>query len=277
MSPVGPPDIDSDVPPFVLGSYSLALAIAVAAVDVDRELVPMSLHASFLRDGVGADPFDVTVESLSDGRRLARREVRYRQGDRAVLFLCRDLPSASHSRRIAAHRARLRQARDVETIDDVPPCTRHGGPPHQIARYQAVRGDRVPILDPVSQWSPDQQPLASSCCAGVGLGLLHLSAMQLHGGGSFAHALPRTLEHSMWFHAPTDPSAWMLVDMNPISLRNERFLGQGTIHAENGEHVANIHASRPRHTPLDPPDLPVRMGGSTAVVVVTGTFGSDTR
>ena len=240
MSPVGPPEIDSDVPPFVLGSYSLALAIAVAAVDVDHDLVPMSLHASFLRDGVGADPFDVTVESLSNGRRLARREVRYRQGDRAF-FSCV----------VTFHRPVTADGLQLTALDCARPETLKSSTMYLPAPVMEVRPVVSPDIKPFEEivfpfWTrfPNGFPTSSPWLAAAALAWVSdyftSSAMQLHGGGSFEQALPRTLEHTMWFHGPADPSAWMLVDLNPISLRHERFLGQGTIHADNGEHLATF-------------------------------------
>jgi acyl-CoA thioesterase len=73
---------DDHVPPFVFGGYSLAFALVVAASSVRDELGPWSLHAKFLREGVGSEPVRVALERVTDGRRSARRTVRLTQDDR---------------------------------------------------------------------------------------------------------------------------------------------------------------------------------------------------
>jgi acyl-CoA thioesterase II len=237
--PVGAPEVDPDVPPWVLGSYAMALAVAAAAHDVDEGLVPLSLHAAFLREGIGAEPLRISVESMSNGRRLARRGVRYSQRDRDF-FACevgfhrpetveglqsppRSVPSASSlSTAIMYLPAPVMEVRPVGGADAKP-----------FEEVVFPFWARFPRGVPTgSHWSAAALVWASD--------YFTASAMGLRSGWAFDRAITRTLEHSMWFHRPVDVTNWMLVDADALSQRDRQFLAQGTIHAENGEHVATF-------------------------------------
>jgi acyl-CoA thioesterase-2 len=64
--------------------------------------------------------------------------------------------------------------------------------------------------------------------------------MLIESGRSWPGFSARTLEHSMWFHRPVDPADWLLLDMKPTSLSDQRYLAAGTIHNEAGALAATV-------------------------------------
>lgn len=230
---------DDHVPPFVFGGYSLAFSLIVAASSVPDELAPWSLHATFLREGVGSEPVQVAVERISDGRRSARRTVRLLQGDR--VFFAADL----------TFQARADSDGGQRPPKDVPPAaaleTAIMGFPAPVMEVRPRRGADADMLTEVifpfwarfpngvpsgSAWSAAAQAWSSDY--GTAVGMLHQS------GRSLADGIARTVEHSMWFHRALDPAKWFLVDIEPMAHRGTQLLSLGTIHDDAGAHAASF-------------------------------------
>jgi acyl-CoA thioesterase-2 len=64
--------------------------------------------------------------------------------------------------------------------------------------------------------------------------------MALASGRSVENTAPGTLEHSMWFHRPVDPADWLLFNMTPTLLSDQRYLATGTIHDQSGVLASTI-------------------------------------
>ena len=51
---------------------------------------------------------------------------------------------------------------------------------------------------------------------------------------------PATIDHTIWFHRPVDPGAWLLYDQESPSTRSGRGLMLGKVFTEEGVLVATI-------------------------------------
>lgn len=51
---------------------------------------------------------------------------------------------------------------------------------------------------------------------------------------------PATIDHTIWFHRPVDPGAWLLYDQESPSTRSGRGLMVGKVFTEEGVLVATI-------------------------------------
>jgi acyl-CoA thioesterase II len=234
-----PADVDDDPPPFVFGGYSLAFALVVGASSVRGELGPWSLHAKFLREGVGSEPVRVSLERVTDGRRSARRTVRLLQKDR--VFFAADV----NFQALEDSGGWQRSPKAVPAPTELD--TAIMGFPAPVMEVRPVAGPDSDMLKEVifpfwarfpngvpggSGWSPAAQAWGSDY--GTAVGMLHQS------GRSLADGIARTVEHSMWFHRPLDPANWFLVDNEPIALGEKQLLSLGTIHDETGMHAASF-------------------------------------
>jgi acyl-CoA thioesterase-2 len=230
---------DDDIPPFVFGGYSLAFALVVAASSVRDELRPWSLHAKFVREGVGSEPVRVALERVTDGRRSARRTVQLLQKDR--VFFAADVTLQEQ----ADSNGWQRPPREVP-----PPTSLETGImgfPAPVMEVRPLAGRDTNMLKEVifpfwarfpngvpsgTAWSPAAQAWSSDYGTAVG--------MLFQSGRSLADGIARTVEHSMWFHRPLDPAKWFLVDNEPITLRDTQLLSLGTVHDETGVHAASF-------------------------------------
>jgi acyl-CoA thioesterase-2 len=217
---------------FVMGSYSMALALVVCA-DTVNDMVPLSTHSIFHRPGIATEPFEITVERGADSRRFARRRLSYKQHDE--VFFSSD---------ICAHRPDTddgwqQPPIDLPAPDDMDialmfiPVPVMEARPLGGAETNALQDPaspawlRFPAGVPASPtWSAAALAWASDHCVA--------QTMLLTSGRSPAESIARTLEHSMWFHRPLNPAQWMLLDVTPTSLADQRYLATGTLHSEQG-------------------------------------------
>src|SRR4249920_1772389 len=148
------------------------------------------------------------------------------------------------------HAPRLFGACEIEPIDIAPPGDLASSRMFLPAPVMEVRPDRGPDRRPFEDnvfpfWARfprgvPESALWSSAAQAWTSDYFTASAMQAEGGWAFENAIPRTLEHSMWFHRPVDPRAWLLVNAAPVCLRDQRYLAHGSIHDEAGEHAATF-------------------------------------
>jgi acyl-CoA thioesterase II len=226
-------------PPFFQGCYSMALALVVAGSTVGEELVPLSTHSAFPRAGVSTEPVEISVERDSDSRRFARRRVRLCQRDR--VFFWSD---------ICFHRHDPDDGWQQPPTDMPPPGEMGSAPifvPVPVMEARPSAGPASSVLDDVvfptwvrfpagiptaPIWGAAAQAWASDYYVGY--------SMLLASGRSPRQSGALTLEHSMWFHRPVDPAEWLLVNMTPASLADQRYLATGSIHTESGVLASTI-------------------------------------
>jgi acyl-CoA thioesterase-2 len=224
---------------FVMGSYSMALAVVVCADTVTNDMVPLSAHSVFHRPGVAIEPFEITVEREGDSRRFARRRLRFKQHDEVFFSsdICVHHPDTDDGWQQPP--IDLPAPDDMDTALMFIPVPVMEARPLGGAETNALQDPASPAWLRFPAGVPDSPTWSAAALAwasdhGVA------QTMLITNGLSPAECIARTLEHSMWFHRPLDPAQWMLLDVTPTSLADQRYLATGTIHSEQGVLGATI-------------------------------------
>jgi acyl-CoA thioesterase II len=224
---------------FVMGSYSMALALVVCADTANDDMVPLSTHSVFHRPGIAIEPFEITVERHGDRRRLAHRRLRFTQHDEVFFSsdICVHHPDPDDGWQQPP--IDLPAPDDLETALMFIPVPVMEARPLGGAHTNALQDPaspawlRFPAGVPASAtWRAAALAWAADHCVA--------QTMLLASRRSPSECIARTLEHSMWFHRPLDPAQWMLLNLTPTSLAGNRYLATGTMHNEQGVLGATI-------------------------------------
>jgi acyl-CoA thioesterase-2 len=246
----------SDSPPRVFGGQVVAQAMAAAEGTVDDGWIH-SIHAGFLSPGDPAQPIRYEVARLQDGRSYVRRHVVAKQGDDAI-------GQAS----VSFHRADETDA--LEHQDPVPtsiPSPERLPALDELFRDWGVQGrqlshPRLVDFRPAAFVDPaDPQPLPPDrACwfrtaeALPGDAALHRRALAfasdifLVATALLPHGLPSSipdvvfvasLDHTVWFHHPARPDAWLLHVMHSPAAAGGRGLARGSVYDGDGRLVAS--------------------------------------
>lgn len=222
---------DQDRP--LYGGQVAAQALAAAGLTVEAPRRPHSLHGYFLRPGRTDLPMTLEVSRDRDGRSFsARRVVALQEGEVVLSLSCSfALPEEG-----------------VDNQLDVPAAV---SPPHQLT--WGYRRDlpsiemsvpEQPVEDlrwPMRMWLrcslplPDD-PLVHACVltyvSDLGSGLTSLMGEGM--------SRTTTLDHALWFHRPARLDAPVLLDLRPGSTAAGRGWYAGSVHDEQGVHVASL-------------------------------------
>jgi len=224
---------------FVMGSYSMALALVVCGDTANDDMVPLSAHSVFHRPGVATEPFEISVERDADSRRFARRRLRFTQHDEVFFSsdICVHHPDTDDGWQQSPIDLPAPDNMDTASMFIPVPVMEArslgGADTHFLQDPASPAWLRFPAGVPASAtWGAAALSWASDHCVA--------QTMLLMSGRSPAEFIARTLEHSMWFHRPLDPAQWMLLDVTPTSLADQRYLATGTIHSEQGVLGASI-------------------------------------
>jgi acyl-CoA thioesterase-2 len=85
-------------------------------------------------------------------------------------------------------------------------------------------------------------PLFDACVLTYGSDLFVLGTVLLPHGvpGNNARTFVTSLDHTLWFHTPTDMTRWHLFDLTAVVADGGRGLATGAIFAQSGECVATV-------------------------------------
>jgi acyl-CoA thioesterase-2 len=215
------------------GGQVAAQALRAAAATVEPDRAPHSLHGYFLREGRADLPTILHVDRDRDGRSFSARHVNAVQEGKVIFSMLAsfhvDEPGAD---------LQLPPMRDAGD-PDVLPEPEAGGHPFVEMRASRRREDE--------QWRhnrfwarpvgtvPDD-PVTRACVltylSDLGWAFDDLGTDQPLGGPS--------LDHAVWLQRPVDVSAWMFVELTPVSLAGARGVFTGTIHARDGRLAAYL-------------------------------------
>ena len=230
----------------------MSLAVVVAAASLDRaDLVPLSAHSTFLRAGSVAEPVHITIEESHDSGRFARRRLAFGQQERSF-FSC-DVGFHKPDERDGGWR------RDPPTIPDPESlATAPSSFPLPVMEVRPLGGPDIdagrdvtfPLWARFPHGVPDS-PAWSAAALSFASDYFPAQSMLLTSGRSPDTHYTRTLEHSMWFHQSIDPSQWMQVRYEPVSLADQRYHTSGTICRPRRHPRGNDHPSRHHAADLD--------------------------
>lgn len=223
----------------LFGGQVVAQALKAAAVTVDRDRPAHSLHAYFIRPGSHDEPVRYEVERLRDGRSFSTRQVVARQSAGAILNL-------SVSFQVGEVEA------DVQTCG-VPDIAPPDDPSYQDFSWGSLIERKAVDLEGghAGYWirlstELGDDPIDAAC------GLAFMSdaapsraARSSHpdftGGWADRTAFQgASLDHSMWFHRPCDPTEWHWFDTRSHGLSGGRGLVSGDVVSLGGTQVATI-------------------------------------
>jgi acyl-CoA thioesterase-2 len=224
----------------LFGGQVVAQALRAAAATVPDDRAAHSLHSYFIRAGAAEEPIRYEVERLRDGRSFSTRQVVARQSSGAILNLS-----------VSFH--------VVEDEADVPTATLPMGlpapddpslPDHSWAgllqrkatfladgtmgywiRLDADLGD-----DPVDH----QCGLAFMSDAAPSRAARSAHPDCVGDSGDRRRFQGASLDHSVWFERPTDPSQWHWFRTDTHGVQRGRGLVTGDVVRVDGLHVATV-------------------------------------
>jgi acyl-CoA thioesterase len=225
----------------LFGGQVVAQALRAASLTVLANCKPYLLRAQFLRAGQAHKSLTLHVRRTRDGRAFANRYVEVKQDGKRIL----ELMASFHI---------------GETGDDWQPSHDVGPHPDSLAHWPSPLAaaaatqpfdlrptnppdaDGRPALHPLwfrtKNALPDDPALHASVLAFASDFGLALSARWAR---AEPHAFTTTsLDHSVSFHRPAQPSDWLLLSTTTVSTAEGRCTVQGTLHTLDGALAATI-------------------------------------
>lgn len=242
----------------VYGGQVLSQSLIAASRTIREDhpqRVPHSLHAYFMRPGDDTLPIRFAVERMRDGSSFSTRRVHAIQHGRPILSLTASFQDPAGG---LDHHDTVPEVAAPETLPSVADI--YGRIDHPQAQHLAgrpvehryVEGDiamRVPGDHAARQnvWvravgEVEQDPfLQAAVLAYMSDYSLLESVLRRHGRPWIDPRLRvASLDHSMWFHRPVDPSQWLLYSQESPSAQSGRGLGIGRVFTRDGALAATI-------------------------------------
>ena len=224
----------------LFGGQVVAQAARAAAATVPADRRAHSLHSYFIRPGSHDEPVRYEVERLRDGRSFMTRQVVARQSAGAILNL-------SVSFQIEEDEADVQVAElppglpgpdDPVVIDDSwsSLLDRRG-----VMLADGRRGTWIRLRTELGDDPVDHMASLAFMSDAAPSRAARAPHPALTGGsddrGRFQGA---SLDHSVWFHRPVDPTEWHWFDMRSHGLSGGRGLVTGDVISQAGIQVATI-------------------------------------
>ncbi len=242
----------------IYGGQVLAQSLMAANLTVREQYpdrLPHSLHAYFLRPGDDTRPVRFSVERMRDGRSFSARRVHALQNDRPILSLTASYEDPAGG---LDHHDPMP---DVPGPEELPSLASkygqidHPRAQHLIARpvdHRYVEGDIAMRIDGphdarqnvwirvVSEVGED--PFLRACVMAYLSDYTLLESVLRRHGRVWTDTSLRvaSLDHSMWFHRPVDPSQWLLYAQESPSAQGGRGLGLGRVFTRDGTLTTTI-------------------------------------
>jgi acyl-CoA thioesterase-2 len=217
----------------IYGGQAVAQALRAASLTVDREQLPHSLHAYYIRQGAEPDPVLYEVQRVRDGRSFSTRQVVGSQSGGAIFSLI----ASFHRPEPSEERPGEPLPADTPTPDDLvadeTPLffeTRAQRDEHGMATLAWMRAREDLGDDPVLH-----------ACALAYLSDEHLLGAALTGHsslGDFEQLMTASLDHALWFHRPVRVDRWVGFALSGQTMADARGLAVARIFDDRGHQVA---------------------------------------
>lgn len=229
----------------IYGGHLVAQALSAGLATVDEPKVAHSLHGYFLRKGDPDEPIEYRVVNVRDGRGSSARTVSAFQHDREVFQMMASFklpepgdehqpspPAVPSAESLVAQR----KERGEESFP-FPPAQNGWTEIEWITpSFRELIPDREPKLQ---VWArvPGGSELDARQRQVV---LAFLSDVPIVFNSVVPYGLPfeshlvTSLDHSIWFHRPVDPAAWMLYDQHSSAAADGRGLNEGRLYDGDG-------------------------------------------
>jgi acyl-CoA thioesterase-2 len=242
----------------VFGGQTVAQALVAASATVEGK-DPHSLHAYFVETGDLAQPLEIGVERVRDGRSVATRRVTVVQGERTLLVA---MASFEANRDLPVHPL---PARATSVPDDLPllqewfrdlPEEQQGQvgiwigqpPPFEMRIGEAPSfASGRPGDGPRTHWLRLPQPIGSdpllhAAVLAYGSDYLLLDmTLRAHPDRVSSELLSGfSVDHSLWLHAPVRFDEWHYYTQEAVAISGDRGLVRGSIRHGDGHLVATV-------------------------------------
>jgi acyl-CoA thioesterase-2 len=245
----------------VYGGHTLTQGLLACFRTIHENWQCYSLHAQFCRIGRPGESLLYAVERSSDSRNFAVRRITATQAGKVILtmtasfqlsytglgFQSIELPDAAAPEQLASEHARF--AVEVERLRAVGRAVQHL-PTGIDGRWMDPQDFAAPVKKPAENkvWlrstehiadHPQDRQLALAYCSDFAF---FETALRPHG---FSAVQPETLlsgsmDHSIWFHRPTDMSQWHLCASQCVSTFAGLGFVRGDIFDSRGVLVASV-------------------------------------
>lgn len=244
---IGPNEVM--IPNHVYGGQILAQAAAAAARTTNGRPAH-SMHAYFLRGGLPGTPIEYQVDRLSDGRSITHRRVQASQGTRmlfsSIVSFQADEPGPAHQ-----HAAPVVPGPDDFAPEDpsiMNPAARGGFEARLIPDAEATQlgGEefgRQALWLRLTGSVPEDPAFHQLAIAYVSDFAMFATTMKVHnvtpasiGNGTFI----TSLDHALWWHAPTRVDEWLLLVQETPQARGGRSMNASYFYSQDGTLVASV-------------------------------------
>jgi acyl-CoA thioesterase-2 len=237
----------------IFGGSMLAQSLHAAELD-GSDRVPHSLHAQFLANASADLALEYEVTTIREGGTFSRRRVSARQKGRLVFEanVSLQIPVTGFAHAASWH-SPPPLPMDVPSLQELASTWADRLPPAQwaiIQRFSSAIETR--LIDPdamLMKRGPPQcrfwvrpktargtlLPSRYASLAFVSDWLMPAACNRPHVDSTFDTALKAlSLDHAMWFHAPSEPDGWMLYEANSPWAGEGRGLNFGRLYGESG-------------------------------------------
>lgn len=224
----------------LFGGQVVAQALRAASLTVPADRPAHSLHSYFIRPGTTQEPIRYEVERLRDGRSFTTRQVVARQSGGAILNLS-----------VSFHVVEDEADVSIATIPDGLPW--FDDPTLPDHSWAGLLERRATFLDDgtMGYWirlnaEMSDDPADRQCALAFMSDAAPSRAARLPHPDAMGDAGDRelfrgaSLDHSVWFQRPTDPSQWHWFDTRSHGLSGGRGLVTGDVVRADGLHAATI-------------------------------------
>lgn len=229
----------SDGPPRLFGGQVASQSLRAATLTVDRERLPNSMHAYFIRPGTPDVPLDLEVERTRDGRSFSIRRVTALQDGEPIFVLAASFHIAEEG--------------DDWHVDPpaVPGPDEVGGTESPLRRFgsmspfdiRPVRGGATfPAMHPFwvrLRGDLPEDPALHACVIAFVSDMGVVGSARAPGSTSVPFA-GASLDHALWFHRPARADEWLLFSVDPLTNAAARGLALGSMHTADGVLVASV-------------------------------------
>ena len=223
----------------LFGGQVVAQGLRAAQRTVPPQYKVHSFHSYFIRGGTHREPVRFEVDRIRNGRSFITRRVVARQSNGAILNMSSSFHVDEDAPDVQIATAPV-DPPDPDTLPDF------GWGGMLARRTVATEHGRVFTWIRLLQDLPDDDQV-SAC------GLAFISDSVPTGAVRAAHPIKvatrelshevfvgASLDHSVYFHRPVDPTQWLLADVTCHSLVGARGLAVGSLFDQNGVQVATI-------------------------------------
>ncbi len=248
----------------IYGGHFLGQGLAAGLATIDGDKLAHSFHAYFLRAGDPQVPIEYRVSILRFGRRSEARTIAAWQNDTQVFHMMASFKSAEdgHEHQPSAPAVpsaeELINARLTRGEEKFPfPPTQNNWTEMEwaSATFRDVdpnrdEGLRIWMRAPGGEALNDRD--RQIVLAFLSDGPLMFNSVVPYGIAMETHRAT-SLDQSVWFHRPADPSQWMLFDQRSTAAADGRGMNEGEIFTSDGTLVMScVQESMLRQIPGQP-------------------------